>query len=147
METLNQNSNRIFCALIDKMQDKQHLKIVNEPFMPLTIERIGEAYGGEAKLYSLCHYYEQNGDLMQDPEMCFIVADNREKETVMWDQVRITPYLYQQANLGIYQASIIFENNELATIYHDLQAEHTQFANQWLTNIEQQGFLKRTGQQ
>jgi hypothetical protein len=141
METLNQNSNRIFCALIDKMQGKQHLKIVNEPYMPLIIERIGEAYGGEAHLYSLCHYYLQNGDLMQDPEMCFIEADHRENDAQLLDKVKIAPYLYQQANLGIYQESITVKNNEFTAISHDLQSEHTQFANQWLINIERQGFL------
>jgi hypothetical protein len=144
METLNKNSNSIFCALIDKMQGKQHLKIINEPFMPLTIERIGQAYGGEAQLYSLCHYYEQNGDLMQDPEMCFIVADHRGQDNpTAWDQVRIAPYLYQQANTGTYQESITLQNNELTTIDHALQAEHTAFANQWLSNIKQQGFLNK----
>lgn len=66
MKTLDLKSTEIFCSLLVKMGDKPHLKIENEPFMPLTIERLGDAYGGQAALYSLCHYYEQNGDLMAD---------------------------------------------------------------------------------
>jgi len=58
MKTLNKNFTAIFCSLINKLNGKQYLKIENEPFMPLTIERIGDLYEGEAGLYSLCHYYK-----------------------------------------------------------------------------------------
>ena len=80
METLNKFSTKIFCDLLERMQGKQHLKIMNEPFMPLTIEKIGEGIitpWGEGEQYSLCHYYEQNGDLMRDPEMCFVIAKHQ----------------------------------------------------------------------
>jgi len=52
------------------------------------MERIG---GGEI---SIAHYYEQNGDLMRDPEMTFAV-DNK-KQT-------LTPLTYTQDNMGLYQ--------------------------------------------
>ncbi|MDB5158717.1 MAG: uncharacterized protein JWR50_3424 [Mucilaginibacter sp.] len=148
MKTLNQYSTKIFCALIDRMNGGQHLKIQNEPFMPLTIERVGEnvdTYWGEASLYSLCHYYTENGDLMQDPEMCFIVADQREEDLTALDKVKIVPYLYQQANLDIYEESISFVNNEMDKYDRTLQLHHVVFANQWLQNIQDQGFLKRAG--
>ncbi len=38
--------------------------------MPLSIEAIGTSADGN-RLISLCHYGEQNGDLMRDPEMVF----------------------------------------------------------------------------
>jgi len=145
METLNKFSTKIFCELIDKMQGKQHLKIINEPFMPLTIERIGHIYWENGELVSLCHYYQQNGDLMQDPEMCFVMVDQREKDKTAYDKVMIVPYLYQQANLGIYQESMLFKNNVVVHCDTDLQAEQTNFANQWLQNIVQQGFLRLAG--
>jgi hypothetical protein len=141
MKTLNQNSNRIFCALIDKMQGKEHLKIMNEPYMPLSVEHIGDAYGGEAQLYSLAHYYTQNGDLMADPEMCFIVADHREAEINAMEQVKIAPYLFKQDNLGIYEESISLVENEPTIIKREVQADHAAFADEWLTIIELQGFL------
>jgi len=145
METLNKFSTKIFCELIDKMQGKQHLKIINEPFMPLTIERIGHIYWENGELVSLCHYYQQNGDLMQDPEMCFVMVDQREKDKTAYDKVMIVPYLYQQANLGIYQESMLFKNNVVVHCDTDLQAEQTNFANQWLQNIVQQGILRLAG--
>ena len=143
MKALNKNSTRIFCALLDRMNSRQHLKIINEPFMPLTIERIGEIYWEDGSLVSLCHYYEQNGDLLQDPEMCFVVVDQREKEQTAYEKVMIVPYLYQQANLGIYEESMTFKNNVVDHCDSSLQLQHVIFANQWLQNIQEQGFLKR----
>ncbi len=142
MKTLNVDSTKIFCMLIDKMNGKQHLKIENEPFMPLTIEHIGDAYGGEAKLYSLCHYYVQLGDLMADTEVCFIVVDHRGNQTEAYGEVQVTPYSFKQANMGIDEESLTFNENGVIEKCDDgMQYEHAEFAEIWLTNIRQQGFL------
>ncbi|MBD1362989.1 hypothetical protein IDJ77_04125 [Mucilaginibacter sp. ZT4R22] len=142
METLNKFSTKIFCELVDKMQGKQHLKIFNEPFMPLTIERAGTVYWGHGEIISLCHYYKQNGDLMQDPEMCFIMIDKRESDKKDFEKVMLIPYLYQQANMGIYEESLTFKNEIVKEYDVYLQQQHADFANQWLQSIVQQGFLK-----
>lgn len=141
MKTLNQKSTEIFCRLLDRMGENPYLQIENEPFMPLTIERLGDAYGGQAGLYSLCHYYHQNGDLMQDPEMCFVVVDKR-LEPKAYDNVLITPYYFAQANLGFYEQSIVFDNGTLKSCNDVLQHGQTEFANIWLANIKGQGFLE-----
>ncbi|HVW98679.1 MAG TPA: hypothetical protein VHA56_22115 [Mucilaginibacter sp.] len=143
MKTLNQHSTLIFCQLLDRLNGRQHLKIENEPFMPLTMEKTGEAYGGEAVLYSLCHYYKQNGDLMQDPEMGFVVVDGRTADNQNPEHVQVTPCFFQQANMGIYQQSITFLNGMLQNCDDTLQHEHAAFADLWLSNIEAQGFLRR----
>lgn len=145
METLNKFSTKIFCELLEKMQGKQHLKIINEPFMPLTIEKIGEGIitpWGDGEQYSLCHYYEQNGDLIQDSEMCFIIADHEDYILYAWEKAKIVPYMYTQANLGIYEESVSLKNNQMLTYNRTLQLHHVIFANQWLQNIVQQGFLR-----
>ncbi|MGK5086127.1 hypothetical protein WDW86_01080, partial [Bdellovibrionota bacterium FG-2] len=41
------------------------VKIANEGFMPLSIEKHG-------KHVTVTHYYEQNGDLVPDPDMEFV---------------------------------------------------------------------------
>lgn len=53
MKTLDLKSTEIFCLLMASMKGEQHLKIENEPYMALTIERMDDAYGEEASLYSL----------------------------------------------------------------------------------------------
>ncbi|WP_443940027.1 DUF6908 domain-containing protein [Pedobacter sp. MW01-1-1] len=49
------------------------------------------------------------------------------------------PYMYRQADMGIDEESIRFENG---TSYpdHELQEEHADFADIWLGNIKDQGF-------
>lgn len=39
-------------------------------FMPLSVEAIGRSGDGSRRV-SLCHYGEQNGDMMRDPDMGF----------------------------------------------------------------------------
>lgn len=124
------------------MQGKDYLKISNEPFTPLSIECFGKIYWEDGKLISLSHYYEQNGDLMADPQMCFILVDQRETDKTAYDKVMVVPYLFQQDNLGIYEESMLFKKDVVAHCDINRQAEHTAFANQWLQNIVQQGFLK-----
>ena len=41
-------------------------------FMPLSVEDIGQSADAN-RLISICHYGEQNGDLMRDPDMVFEV--------------------------------------------------------------------------
>ncbi len=112
--------------------------------MPLTMELIGvgiETPWGMADLYSLCHYYEQNSDLMQDPEMCFLVTDERNGFAADYEKLQIAPYMFRQANMGIYQDSVIMENSKLTKFRRRQQKDQTMFANTWLTNIREQGFL------
>jgi len=144
MKTLNKNSNIIFCALLKKLDGNQHLKIDNDGFMPLTIERIGESIitpYGLASHYSLCHYYEQSGDLMKDPEMCFIVVDQRLDDTQNYKKVKIIPSLFQQDNLGLFQESVLIIGNVTKKFAPQMNADHAAFANIWLANIKSQGFL------
>lgn len=142
MKPINKFSTKIFCELLDKMRGKDYLKIVNEPFMPLSMERIGGIYWQDGKLLALAHYYDQHGDLMADPEMCFIVVDQREKDKTDMEKVMIVPYLYKQDNMGIYEESLLFKNDVVAHCDANMQLQHVLFANQWLQNIVEQGFLK-----
>ncbi|MPT34786.1 MAG: hypothetical protein E2604_06805 [Flavobacterium sp.] len=144
METLNTKSRTIFCALIERMGTLDYLKFTNEPMMPLVIEYLNLTIStrfGKGKLYSLCHYFKQNGDQMQDPEMCFIVVDNRTEANSDIDLVSIIPYMFQQALGGIYQESIRFENFKIAEINEKIQRDHTLFADFWLRNIFESGYL------
>ncbi|WP_333887348.1 DUF6908 domain-containing protein [Sphingobacterium siyangense] len=145
MEFLSQKATIVFGELLNRIENA-YLKIENVPYMPLTMELIGvgiETPWGMADLYSLCHYYEQNGDLMQDPEMCFLVTDNRNGFNADFGKLKIAPYMFQQANLGIYQDSIKIENSKLTKFLRKQQKQQTDFANTWLTNIREQGFLTK----
>lgn len=144
MKKINQTATQIFCKLLQKLGTESYLKLKAEDFMPLVLEQVGEGIStpfGTGKLYSLAHYYEQNGDAMRDPEMVFIVVDNR-SDAKDFQMISIYPQMFQQDNLGLYEESICIENNKVTTYKPTWQAGHTTFANQWLQNIRQQGFLK-----
>jgi hypothetical protein len=72
----------IHSAIIER--DEFHLKIENEPFIPLVVERQGNT------LY-LTHYLSQNGDMFIDAEMVFQIDSNGQlkfQETAVQDPIR-----------------------------------------------------------
>lgn len=144
MKKLNPAATRIFCRLLERLNDQGYAKLHSEGCMPLTIERLEEGIRtplGTVTLYSLCHYYEQNGDLMRDPEMCFLVVGNLASRR-NGEPVAIYPQLYRQDSLGLEEESIRLENGQVTGYIKTWQQAHCVFANKWLANIKAQGFLK-----
>jgi hypothetical protein len=56
------------------VSDHKKLNHAEGTFMALHVECIGKC--NLSPIFSLAHYYEQNGDLMRDPEMLFIQAED-----------------------------------------------------------------------
>ena len=64
-------------------------------FMPLSVEDIGQSADGN-RLISICHYGEQNGDLMRDPEMVFELFTHGEASAA-------EPLSFQNDYMGVFQ--------------------------------------------
>jgi hypothetical protein len=113
-----------------------HIKIPNDPYMPLTIEYLGKGpYNGD--LLAISHTYVQNGDLMRDPEIVFLVTD------LGW-----TPISFRNDSVGVYQESLIIEYGEIRYVRHKLVRELRSFARLWDRNIRSQGYFEAaTGRQ
>jgi len=129
MYHLNQKAQKVFDKITKDMTfDQSYKKIdnTNGAFMPLVVERLhGGDMGAE---FSFCHYFEQNGDLCQDPEMVFL------KHT----SGKVYPMMFQQAIPPVYQKSMFYDGKWKFS--PRIQREHKNFANMWLKNIkEQQG--------
>ena len=105
-----------------------YASIENEPFMRLVIEDIGPGPRGYPAI-SVAHYFVQNGDLCQDPEMAFELVPEGEG-------VKYEPYMFQQAIPPIYQ-----EVFEAGTENERLKRQLTSFADTWDRNIGAQGFV------
>lgn len=106
------------------------LKIEHEPYMALVIEAIGESGPARLPAISVCHYGEQNGDLMRDPEMCFEVHDKT-----------LDPFYFRNDYLGIEQRSRSIERGLLhhhITLHH----QHRQFAMHWTRTCDSRAFSK-----
>jgi hypothetical protein len=129
MKTLNARATEILNKMVSMMEDG-YAKINNseEVFMPVVVEEIFNS--DKFKIVSIAHYYEQNGDLAADPEMCFVYFKGQ--------NIYAPSYFKQDGGLAIEQESILFENGEITGIRIKMQADHAAFANMWLKNIQQQ---------
>ncbi|OJW01952.1 MAG: hypothetical protein BGO52_00265 [Sphingobacteriales bacterium 44-61] len=126
------------------MKEQESIQLTSEGYMPLTIERLTaniETGTGKGTLYSLCHYYEQNGDLMRDPEMCFIVVDNR-SHPQEYEAIEIYPQLFRQDSSDQFDECIRIENNRVTSYIKVWQQGQCSVAAIWFKNLQQQGFLK-----
>lgn len=116
-------------------QDGQHYTFrAGENYMPLSIEYLGYSDAHGHPVYSLMHYYIQNGDLMRDPDMTISVNDAAGT---------VCPLTFQQDGIGKYGTLYqeVFKDNGGRLIYsprllHDLDS----FLNTWTKNIQGQGF-------
>ena len=108
-----------------------YLKIENPPYMALVIEATDESGPCGLPALSVCHYGEQNGDAMRDPEMCF--------ELGFAGGAHLNPFYWRNDYAGIEQWSRFIRDAHYC--YHtQLHAEHECFAKLWDKNLRQQGF-------
>ena len=95
-------------------------------FMALHVERIG------TRMYSLAHYFRQNGDMMRDPDVVlFKDAHGR------W-----FPATFQQDGGGVpvYTVALEFSDERITGVYRRRYRELRDFMRVWLRNLRvQQG--------
>ena len=130
MRGLNQKGRAIFETMTQGMTKVcSHRRFDNAEgvYMAAIIECIGQCDWG--LIFSVAHYYEQCGDLVSDPEMTFLQAQDG----------TIYPLSYQQGGLGIYQESIMFGvDGSPEKVNKRLQKDLAIFAGQWFENIKYQ---------
>jgi len=128
MKALNAQATATLKKMVALMEDG-YIKIdnTNGSFMPVSVEQIFE--NEKYKQISIAHYYEQEGDLLADPEMVFIYSKALD--------VFYASY-FKQDNLGIEEDSIIMEQGEIKGYRARMQKNHNEFANLWLKNIKHQ---------
>jgi len=109
-----------------------YLKIANAPYMELVIEAMDESGPLGLPSLSVCHYGEQNGDLMRDPEMCFELG--RAGGAHILD-----PFYWRNDYVAVEQWSrnIIREHYVCLLELHE---QHKRFAETWDNNLRLQGF-------
>jgi hypothetical protein len=133
MRALNKDAARVMDILTDGLNEHTpHRKIDGaNGFMAVVVEWIGYAQIGtdQGDLFSVAHYYEQNGDLMRDPEMIFYKAGAGSYFATY----------YRQDNLGIEQESVLWdEDGKIKGYYRREQSDQTSFANTWMRNMKHQ---------
>lgn len=135
MQAINKKAKAVFDALTsDLVKIGDHKKIESGAFMPLSIEVI-DKQGTSGLRISFCHYGEQNGDLMRDPEICFI--------KIAGEFGGYYPYYFRNDYMGVEQFPVEFDDNGAMVSYlPKQQREIAVFAGQWATNLKEQGFVE-----
>lgn len=149
---LSISAKQVFAAILKQLGNADNLKIdVNNydsrtgGFMPLTVEVLERNIAtpwGEGYEVSLCHYYESHGDLVQDPEMTFLVVDNRGEVEGNFDLLGVWPTsFYNPAIRGRNEISMSNESGQWRYSAR-AQKDHAAFATIWLRNLRHQQNLK-----
>jgi uncharacterized protein YqiB (DUF1249 family) len=110
-------------------------------FMDLVVEVLPPCRETGATVLSLCHYFEQNGDLCQDPEM--VVRLFPPGSTAFRVLVPSTDPRHGRAEALIFQQAIppVYREvyPELGIYRPHLSRELNAFLAQWLRNLKAQG--------
>lgn len=115
----------------------QAVRITVPGYLPLSVEEIGISTEGH-RLVSLCHYGEQNGDLMRDPDMVFMFHN-------FPDGMAAEPVSYRNDYLGIVQEVYRYDEAGRRThVLPSLKQDLTEFAESWFANLKDQGFFAST---
>ena len=134
MKAINQQAKKVMDLLIEGLDNEtnDHKKIDNAEgtFMSVHIECLNKCSLGQ--IYSVAHYYEQNGDLMRDPDMEFIKGGDGEYYPISF---------WQDAPL-IRDEPATWKDGEMMAFDAKRQAALVTFASTWMRNIkEQQGLV------
>ncbi len=129
------NMYRDFAAdLTQLLHGHSAVRITVDGYMPLSIEEIGMDGEGH-RLVSLCHYGEQNGDLMRDPDIVFMFQNPPQGPLAEPVSFRND---YLSLNQEVYRYD---EHGKRIHLDTKLKWHLKEFAQIWLANLKEQGFF------
>ena len=106
-------------------------------YMPLSVKDIGQSADGN-RLISICHYGEQNGDFMRDPDMVFEVYASPAPATA-------EPLSFRNDYMGLMQEVYRYDDDGKKTAVNPkLKQDLKSFGLTWFKNLKNQGFLGDT---
>lgn len=127
-----------FATYLDQLLGGVHAVRITVPgYMPLSVEEIGTCTEGH-RLVSLCHYGEQNGDLMRDPDIVFLFHN-------LSHGAAAEPVSFRNDYLGIVQD--VYRYDEVGRRTHVMPAlkqDLQEFARAWFATLRDQGFFAIT---
>jgi len=131
------NNDQFFAnTLLQLLGDSTAVRLTSKGFMPLSVEDIGSSAEGH-RLISICHYGEQNGDLMRDPDMVFAIYGQG-------DSLMAEPLSFRNDYMGINQEVYRYDDHGKRThVDPGLKKELKSFARLWFRNLKAQGFLDK----
>lgn len=126
---------------IASLEGGEVIRLRASGYMDLVVEVLPECLETGAKVLSLCHYFEQNGDLCQDPEMTVRLFEPGSK--LMRRLVPSTDSALGRAEALSFQMAIppIYQEvyPEPGKFYPRLRRDLSSFLGTWLRNLEAHG--------
>ena len=133
MKPINQEARKVLDLLTkDLGQENNHRRVDTSSFMAVVVEYLREIEFSSVSLpiYSVTHYYEQNGDMMRDPDMEFMRGKDGQYYPI---------YFRQDGVAGLCQEVLAFDDEGKIKGYRPrLQRELATFAGVWMRNIKHQ---------
>ena len=131
MKAINQRAQKVMDTLtgyIHGANDHKKIDRTNGIFMPVHVEHVNTCKLGQ--IFSIAHYYKQNGDMMRDPDMEFIQGGDGE----------YYPISFWQDSPPLRDEAVDWQDGEIVGYRKQQQARLVTFANIWMLNIrDQQG--------
>lgn len=118
---------------VDLGQPGAHFRAESPSYMDLVVESVG------VNQVSVTHYYEQSGDLCQDPEIIFLVGCDGEWYAIEWTT---PPVMLMGRVMGGYRRYVEIDaaNGSWKRANRKGQRDLAIFANNWADNLRMQGF-------
>jgi len=134
MKAISQRAKKVMDVLTEgvdiEASDSKKIDNTKGTFMTVHVECVGNSNLGV--IYSVAHYYTQNGDLMRDPDMEFIKGGDGE----------YYPISFWQDAPTIRDEPVTWKDGDISGYNEKQQAALVRFANIWMRNIkEQQGLV------
>jgi len=129
MKALSGKAREVMDLLTKGLHTGGHRVIDNSEgaYMAVHVEKLRLTEQGA--LYSVAHYFEQNGDLMRDPDMEFMKIGD--------DYYPV--YFRQDGGIALEQEAVVYGPGGKIERYHPkLQADLATFADRWMRNIKEQ---------
>lgn len=130
MKHLNKRATRVMDVLTRQLPQVGHSQVIdNAPgaFMAVHVERVAAKEAGP--IFSVTHYYKQNGDLMRDPDMEFLRGADGEYYPIS---------LWQDGAPTVRHEAVEWAGDTIRGYRRRMQADLAAFADQWLANIAAQ---------
>ncbi|MBS0151244.1 MAG: hypothetical protein JSR31_09900 [Nitrospira sp.] len=123
--------------LVQLLGGAHAVRITVPEYMPLSVEEIGSSGDGD-RLVSLCHYGQQNGDLMRDSDIVFLFHNVSDGEAA-------EPVSFRNDYLWIVQEGYRYDETGRRThVVASLKQELKELAESWFANLKDQGFFAST---
>jgi hypothetical protein len=130
MKTVNKTASAVLDRLTDGLKPGESRKIDNAPgdFMAIHVDALSPG------LFRVGHYFEQNGDLMPDPETLFLRSEVDGERYWLPVETRF-------AIGSVHTALVLDEQDSIKGVRRGVLDDAVSFTNLWMKNVRYQQCL------